>query len=129
LDQKKKRTLHKQDAKLVLAVATHLGWTEIFQIGNSFMGRPPGGSPNSRDQAMVPDWVNSFDAACSLAVEHNCYPDRSHMQHEHYWAAQSERVIKPEHAYRLAILRNVLMLMKHINHEKQERGQGAANQG
>jgi hypothetical protein len=40
-----------------------LGWTELFNAGGAWLGRPPGGSQKSRDQAKVPDWTGDW-AAC-----------------------------------------------------------------
>jgi len=44
-------------------LAELLGWTEIVNVGGAWLGRPPGGSPRSRDQALVPDWSGDW-AAC-----------------------------------------------------------------
>ena len=41
-------------------LAELLGWTELFDVGGALLGRPPGGSPSSRDQAKVPDWVGDW---------------------------------------------------------------------
>lgn len=44
-------------------LASLLGWTEIVNVGGAWLGRPPGGSQKSRDQAKVPDWCGDW-AAC-----------------------------------------------------------------
>lgn len=122
-----KSSLHPEDAKLAKALAEHLGWTEIFNTGGALLGRPPCGGLNSRGQAMVPNWATNFNDACELAVEFNCFPDKSHITHEHYWANQHQRTLSPGLAYRLAIMRNVMLMIKHSNYLKQhpdEKGDG-----
>lgn len=41
-------------------LAALLGWTNFAEAGGALLGRPPGGSSNSRDQAAVPDWCGSW---------------------------------------------------------------------
>ncbi|NRR28875.1 hypothetical protein HSX11_01630 [Oxalobacteraceae bacterium] len=59
-------------------LATLLGWTEIFSVGaGALLGTPPGGAPDSRGQAAVPDWCGSWDACGPLMVKHACFPKLS----------------------------------------------------
>lgn len=50
-------------------LAELLGWTDIFDVGGALLGMPPGGSPASRDQAKVPDWVNDWSACGPLMIQ------------------------------------------------------------
>jgi hypothetical protein len=50
-------------------LAQLLGWTEIVDVGGAWLGRPPGGSQKSRDQAKVPDWCGDW-AACGPLLSH-----------------------------------------------------------
>lgn len=47
------------------------GWTELVEVSGSLLGKPPGGSSNSRDQAMVPDWVRNWSVCAPLIVKYN----------------------------------------------------------
>lgn len=51
-------------------LAASLGWTSIFEVGNSLMGTPPDGAPRSRGQALVPDWCGDWLAAGPLAAQY-----------------------------------------------------------
>jgi hypothetical protein len=51
-------------------LATLLGWTNIIDVGGALLGRPPGGSPASRDQARIPDWTGDWRDCGPLLVEH-----------------------------------------------------------
>lgn len=62
-------------------VAEALGWSELFKIGGSIVGQPPGGSPNSRNQAMVPNWSGDFSLCCELGLSHNVYPHRGEVEY------------------------------------------------
>lgn len=120
-----KTALHPEDVKLLLALAKHLGWTEIVSTGGAFLGRPPEGEYCVRGQCMIPDWINSYDACCTLADRYNCFPEKAHIQHEYHWATtQHKRSITRGQAFRLAIMRNVMLAIKHSNLLQLERGQG-----
>lgn len=62
-------------------VAEALGWTGLFKIGGSIVGQPPGGSPNSRNQAMVPNWSGDFNLCCELGLQYNVYPHRGEVEY------------------------------------------------
>lgn len=67
-----------QCEKANLALATLLGWTDIFSVGGgALLGTPPGDQPSCRGQAAVPDWCGSWDACGPLMVEHACFPKLS----------------------------------------------------
>lgn len=69
-----------QNLDLNWKVAEALGWTELFRVGGSIVGCPPGGSPNSRNQAMVPNWSGDFNLCCELGLSYNIYPHRSEVE-------------------------------------------------
>jgi len=46
-----------------------LGWTAIFDAGGSLLGTPPDGAPNSRGQALIPNWCNDSAACFSLLLD------------------------------------------------------------
>jgi len=59
-----------QNHRLALA----LGWTNIAAVDGSLLGTPPGGAPNSRGQALIPNWTG--DNAAALLLMCNVYvPD------------------------------------------------------
>jgi hypothetical protein len=43
-------------------LAVLLGWTNIVEADATLLGMPPEGIDSIRGQALVPDWVNSWDA-------------------------------------------------------------------
>lgn len=49
--------------------AEAIGWTAIEQTGHVLLGCPPGGSPHSRDQAMLPQWARSWEACGPLLAK------------------------------------------------------------
>ena len=51
-------------------LAALLGWTEIVNVGGAWLGRPPGGSQKSRDQAKVPNWCGDWVACGPLLSQH-----------------------------------------------------------
>jgi hypothetical protein len=51
-------------------LAELLGWTEIVNVGGAWLGRPPGGSQKSRDQARVPDWAGDWRDCGPLQAQH-----------------------------------------------------------
>ena len=55
--------MDEQGMELNRRLAELLGWTELFNAGGAWLGRPPGGSQKSREQARVPDWTGDW-AAC-----------------------------------------------------------------
>lgn len=58
------------------SLATLLGWCNLALVGGgAILGTPPGGAPNSRGQAMVPDWCGDWAVAGPLMVEHGAYPE------------------------------------------------------
>lgn len=65
---------NKKNVELNIQFATLLGWTKLFTIGGTVMGCPPQGSPNSRDQAAVPNWAGDYSAIMKLAIQNRCYP-------------------------------------------------------
>ena len=72
---------HKQrNIDLNWKVAELLGWSNLFQIVGSIVGRPPGGSPHSRDQGMVPDWAGDFTECCKLGLNYDIYPRRGEVE-------------------------------------------------
>jgi hypothetical protein len=74
------------------SLATLLGWHNLALVGGgAILGTPPGGAPNSRGQAMVPDWCGDWAHAGPLMVEHGAYPklhcpDSSQMYVRHEYA-------------------------------------------
>ena len=48
-------------------LALLIGWTNIVESGGSLLGTPPNGSPNSRDQMLVPNWNGDWKA-CGLLI-------------------------------------------------------------
>lgn len=57
-----------------LKLATLLGWTQLCNAGGALLGRPPGGAPQSRGQAQVPDWCGDWHACGELMLEHGLCP-------------------------------------------------------
>jgi len=51
-------------------LARSLGWTDIVELGESLLGRPVGGAPDSRDQAKIPDWCGDWQAAGALVAQY-----------------------------------------------------------
>ena len=59
-------------------LALALGWTEIIEVGGALLGTPPDGAPESRGQAIVPDWCGDWrecgplqSSGISLQWKHN----------------------------------------------------------
>jgi hypothetical protein len=55
------------------------GWTGIVRAGNTLLGTPPGGSPHSRGQAIVPAWARMWIACGPLIAEHDLNVVQSEM--------------------------------------------------
>lgn len=51
-----------------LAVAR--GWTHLMNINDVWLGTPSDGAPNSRGQAVVPQWARKWEFCGPLMVEH-----------------------------------------------------------
>ena len=97
------------DLKLNRELAEALGWTEIFETKGALLGRPPGGSPRSRDQGMIPNWTGSFNECCELGLTYRITPHQAtienfmyHMREEHGIELDFKR------AYRHFMIRKVL---------------------
>lgn len=72
------KTVTPEDHRLTLELAELLGWTFIVYMGNgTYLGKPPGGSPHSRDQARLPDWLGDYNVLIPLSLRHGIYPDRA----------------------------------------------------
>lgn len=50
-------------------LAELLGWSGLVEVGGSLLGTPPDGAPNSRGQALVPDWMGDWAAAGPLLAQ------------------------------------------------------------
>ena len=93
-------------------VATLLGWTTIVSTGGALLGKPASGSPNSRDQAMVPNWAGDLTAASRLMILTQSYIDKSHIRAEVYLSTQGGYFIDDEQAYCMAVTRSVMNQLK-----------------
>lgn len=63
-----KASINKMNGQL----AALLGWTNIYDQGDSLIGTPPPGHPECRGQALVPKWLGDWQALGPLMVEHDC---------------------------------------------------------
>lgn len=97
------------DLRLNEQVALLLGWTQIFYTRGALLGRPPGGSPNSRDQGMIPNWAADFNACCELGLTYRITPHQATIEAFMY-DLEKEHGIKLDfkRAYRHFMLKKVI---------------------
>lgn len=68
-------------------LATLLGWTNIIEVPGALLGRPPEGSPESRDQCLVPNWEGDWrdcgplGSKYRISVEHGDVTARAWFRH------------------------------------------------
>lgn len=82
------------------------------------MGCPPEGSPNSRDQAAVPNWAGDFSAIMKLAIRHRCYPQLSDVL---AYMKRNEAI--EEDAYRHVLLTMLDAKIKRENEQSENQDQ------
>lgn len=51
-------------------LAEALGWSSIVETGGALLGAPPAGQPETRGQALVPDWCGDWRACGPLLAAH-----------------------------------------------------------
>ena len=54
-------------------LALLLGWTNIEEMGGALLATPPNGLPNSRGQALVPDWTGSWEHCGNLMSQYSVF--------------------------------------------------------
>lgn len=106
-----------------MRLATLFGWTNLFALGGALLGTPPAGVPNSRGQALVPDWcrdwrptgpligaygielqwVNGDTAVEALANTRQMYEKFTEQLADH---------ATPDHAVLLAVVRAVTAMLE-----------------
>ncbi len=88
-------------------LAQLLGWTDLVELGGSLLGMPPGGAPDSRGQALVPDWLGDW-RDCGPLIE------MANIDILCWWPDQFEVdraiVVCADHASRDAALRHAIVL-------------------
>lgn len=72
-----------------MRLAERFGWTELVPVGGDIvLGRPPEGSPHSRDQAAVPNWAGDFNACVKLGLGYGVYPTESQVLMQQVYATR-----------------------------------------
>jgi hypothetical protein len=89
-------------------LATRFGWTQIVSTGGALLGRPPEGSPHSRDQALVPNWSADLGTATRLMVLTHTYVDGFDLSHEQFVAEHGGYLLNDEQAFCFAVCRKVI---------------------
>lgn len=56
------------------ALATVLGWKNLFYAGGALLGTPPDGALDSRGHAMAPDWCGNWQPFGELMVTYDRWP-------------------------------------------------------
>jgi hypothetical protein len=134
-----KKIIPKRDFMLHMSLALALGWSEIVINGGALLGRPPGGSPHSRDQALIPNWLGDFNACMTLALSYGIYPDKAMA------VAEREDGLDNAQALRRGLCRTLLSALTitsrinrflaqaehqyHLYEQSNRKGEGVQNQG
>jgi hypothetical protein len=94
-------------------LAKLLGWTELFQTRGALIGRPPGGSPTTRDQCMAPNWIGNFNDCCELGLSYRITPHQASIEAFMY-DLENEHGIKLDFltAYRHFMVKKVMERLK-----------------
>lgn len=105
-------------------MAALLGWTELFEVRFAILGRPPGGSPSSRDQAAVPNWAGDFNHCCKLGLQYGVFPTPSQVAR---FLGQNQ-YIDNEAAYRFVMMDEVFIRLTPRKESDAEKLNGSAGE-